>query len=581
MFCFYIQDESQMNSYPPNTEAAGRMLTTGDVTGEILVCSEGLSFWGGVDPETGAIIDIYHPCHQKIISGKILMMPSSRGSCSGSGVLLELSFKNIAPAAIIFCEAEEILSLGALVSNSIFNKPIPVARLTKEQYSALAAAKSATFKGNKIITDSDSFELKLIEPNGLSLTDTDREYLEGKHGSAAKMAMQIICLMAAANDTTTLIDIQKGHVDGCILAHSANLIFAEKMAELGAQVSVPTTINAISVDRENWLSQKIPEDFGNQASRLADAYVKMGAKPVFTCAPYLLEEKPKFGEIIGWSESNAVIYANSILGARTSKNPDYLDLFIAMTGRAPESGVYTDDGRIAQEIISVEIPDIEPDDVFWPLIGWLAGKASPSKIPIITGLENLNPNPDDLKSLCAAFGTTSGAPMLHISGQTPEARLPVAPIAATHIINLESIAEAWHQLNQAETSIDLVAIGSPHASFEEVKKINSYFSGRKCHSNTNMIITVGRHTLALLKQAKIYPTLIQSGVQVIADICWCSITEPLLPLQARTILTNSGKYAHYAYGLSGRHARLSSLRDCVETAVSGIAPKTPPSWLKT
>ena len=581
MFCFYIQDESQMNSYPPNTEAVGRMLTTGDVTSEILVCSEGLSFWGGVDPETGAIIDIYHPCHQKIISGKILMMPSSRGSCSGSGVLLELSFKNIAPAAIIFCEAEEILSLGALVSNCIFNKPIPVARLTKEQYSALAAAKSATFKGNKIITDSDSFELKLIEPNDLSLTDKDREYLEGKHGSAAKMAMQIICLMAAANDTTTLIDIQKGHVDGCILAHSANLIFAEKMAELGAQVSVPTTINAISVDRENWLSQKIPEDFGNQASRLADAYVKMGAKPVFTCAPYLLEEKPKFGEIIGWSESNAVIYANSILGARTSKNPDYLDLFIAMTGRAPESGVYTDDGRIAQEIISVEIPDIEPDDVFWPLIGWLAGKASPSKIPIITGLENLNPNPDDLKSLCAAFGTTSGAPMLHISGQTPEASLPVAPIAATHIINLESIAEAWHQLNQAETSIDLVAIGSPHASFEEVKKINSYFSGRKCHSNTNMIITVGRHTLALIKQAKIYPTLIQSGVQVIADICWCSITEPLLPLQARTILTNSGKYAHYAYGLSGRHARLSSLRDCVETAVSGIAPKTPPSWLKT
>ena len=157
----------------------------------------------------------------------------------------------------------------------------------------------------------------------------------------------------------------------------------------------------------------------------------MGAKPVFTCAPYLLEEKPKFGEIIGWSESNAVIYANSILGARTSKNPDYLDLFIAMTGRAPESGVYTDDGRMAQEIISVEIPDIEPDDVFWPLIGWLAGKASPSKIPIITGLENLNPEPDDLKSLCAAFGTTSGAPMLHISGQTPEAKLPLEPTPAT------------------------------------------------------------------------------------------------------------------------------------------------------
>ena len=181
----------------------------------------------------------------------------------------------------------------------------------------------------------------------------DQEYLDGRHGFACKIAMQIICLMAAANGTNTLIEIQKGHIDGCILAHSANLIFAEKMAELGAKVTVPTTINAISVDRENWLSQEIPEDFGKQASRLADAYVEMGAKPVFTCAPYLLEERPEFGEIIGWSESNAVIYANSILGARTLKHPDYLDLFIAMTGRAPPSGVYRDVGRTAQKIISM------------------------------------------------------------------------------------------------------------------------------------------------------------------------------------------------------------------------------------
>ena len=569
-----------MNSYPPHTEALGYILTKGDVSGEILVCSEGLSFWGGVDPDTGAIIDIHHPCYQRIISGKILMMPSSRGSCSGSGVLLALSLKNIAPAAIVFCEAEEILSLGALVSEYIFKKPIPVARLTKKQYSALANAKSASIQGCKIFTDSESYEVNLVKPTGLSLTDTDQEYLDGRHGFACKIAMQIICLMAAANGTNTLIEIQKGHIDGCILAHSANLIFAEKMAELGAKVTVPTTINAISVDRENWLSQEIPEDFGKQASRLADAYVEMGAKPVFTCAPYLLEERPEFGEIIGWSESNAVIYANSILGARTLKHPDYLDLFIAMTGRAPESGVYRDVGRTAQKIISVEIPDMEPDDVFWPIIGWLAGKASPNQIPIIMGLENLNPEPDDLKSLCAAFGTTSGAPMLHISGHTPEASLPVASKAKMHVIDIESLTQAWQVLNQADISIDLVAIGSPHASFEEVKKINNYFSDRKCHSNTNMIITVGRQTLALLKQTKIYHTLTQCDVQIIADICWCSITEPILPTKARTIMTNSGKYAHYAYGLSGRHARLSSLQDCVEAAITGIAPKTPPSWLR-
>ena len=567
-----------MKSSRSHSQINGHILSQAYVSGEILLCSEGVSFWGGVDPNTGTIIDIHHPNYQQIVSGKILMMPSSRGSCSGSGVLLELSLKNIAPAAIIFHQAEEILSLGSLVSQHIFNKPIPVVRLTKKHYDDLAFAKSATIQGNKIITDRFNCEVPLVDSTVLNLTKMDRDYLEGRYGTAAKIAMQIICVMASINNTTTLTDIKKGHIDGCILAHSANLIFAEKMAELGAQVSVPTTINAISVDRENWVSQQIPEDFGKRASRLADAYVSMGAKPVFTCAPYLLEEPPVFGEIIGWSESNAVIYANSILGAKTLKHPDYLDLFIAMTGRAPESGVYKDSGRIPQNIISVETPKVEPDDVFWPILGWLAGKTSPNQIPLIKGLENLKPSPDDLKSLCAAFGTTSGAPMLHILGHTPESNLPTASDAPLHIINIENIIQAWHELNLGDTSIDLVAIGSPHASFEEVKKINSCLLNRKCHSNTTMIITVGRQTLALLKQANIYHSLIQSGVKVIPDICWCSITEPIFPPEAQTIMTNSGKYAHYAFGLSGRHARLSSIQDCVEAAISGIAPNSPPNW---
>ena len=124
--------------------------------------------------------------------------------------------------------------------------------------------------------------------------------LNGDQGIANKIAMEAICKMAVVQSANELIDVTKGHIDGCILAHDANLIFAEKLAALGEQVRIPTTINAISVERENWLYQMIPEVFGNKASKLADAYVKMGAKPVFTCSPYLLEEKPKFGENIGW-----------------------------------------------------------------------------------------------------------------------------------------------------------------------------------------------------------------------------------------------------------------------------------------
>src|SRR5690606_34832360 len=140
----------------------------------------------------------------------------------------------------------------------------------------------------------------------------------------------------------------------------------------------------------------------------------------FTCSPYLLDSAPKTGEAIAWAESNAVIFANTVLGARTAKHPDFLDLCIALTGRAPLSGVYLDEHRKARRIIDVDLPD-GIDDAFWPLIGYLAGRAAPDRVPLLRGLAAARPTRDDLKALCAAFGTTSAAPMLHIEGVTPEA----------------------------------------------------------------------------------------------------------------------------------------------------------------
>ena len=558
----------------------GLVLIEGHASGDILVCKEGLSFWGGVCPDTGRIIDIHHPNYEQSVAGKILMMPSSRGSCSGSGVLLALALSGFAPAAIIFSESEDILSLGGFVLERIFNKIFPILRLDKDAFALLAKAKTAKIEDCEITSDTFSGKVEKISVDKVALNKKDRSLLQGEGGVAAKLAMEILSIMAAANGTNALVDITRGHIDGCILAHSANLIFAEKMAELGAQVTVPTTINAISIDQENWLAQGVPTDFGNKAGRLADAYVHMGARPVFTCAPYLLDQPPEFGEVIGWSESNAVIYANSVLGARTSKHPDYLDLLIAMTGRAPASVVYSDAGRRPQTILSVSLSAIEPDDLFWPVIGWLAGKLSPNAIPLITGLDALSPNQDDLKALCAAFGTTSGAPMLHISGHTPEADMPARTDAAKYRIDLPALQQAWRELNKGDVDADLVAIGSPHASFAEVKKIDDLMQGRRCHPDITLIITVGRDTLNRLKQQGIDERLTDCGVQLIADLCWCSITEPVFPVQARSIMTNSAKYAHYAHALSGRYARLSNLQDCIETAITGRTQTAMPAWLQ-
>jgi predicted aconitase len=284
--------------------------------------------------------------------------------------------------------------------------------------------------------------------------------------------------------------------------------------------------------------------------------------------------------MIGWSESNAVLYANSVLGARTPKHPDYLDLFIAMTGRAPATGVYTDAGRRARRVLEIVAPRTVKDESFWPVVGWLAGLRSPDQIPLLVGLEHLNPSGDDMKALCAAFATTSGAPMLHIAGHTPEASLPPMLDAVRRQITARDLAAAWHELNRGRREIDLVAIGSPHASVAEVRRIAELFSGRQCAPKTSMVVTIGRDVLRAAVAEGLVERLSGARARLIPDLCWCSITEPVFPPGTRGLMTNSGKYAHYAHGLSGLHARIGGLVDCVEAAVTGFAPDNPPGWLE-
>ena len=390
--------------------------------------------------------------------------------------------------------------------------------------------------------------------------------------------MRITCAMAAQQGARSLVDVTQGHIDGCIYASPANLTFAEKMAEMGARVRVPTTMNAISVDRVNWQAQGVPASFGDPAARLADAYVRMGCRPTFTCSPYLLDSAPGAGESIAWAESNAVIFANTVLGARTAKHPDFLDLCIALTGRAPLSGVYLDQHRKARRVIDVEPPE-SVDDSFWPLIGYLAGRVAPDRIPLLRGLATAQPSRDDLKALCAAFGTTSAAPMLHVEGVTPEAADAASEDADLASITRADMAAAWGPLNEGPEEVELVAIGSPHASLAECRALSEALDGRKRHRDVTVIVTAGRQVIAEARDEGVLARLEESGVQVLPDLCWCSISEPVFPTRTRALMTNSGKYAHYGPGLSGRAVRFGSLADCVTAALTGRAPVRLPDWL--
>jgi predicted aconitase/predicted aconitase with swiveling domain len=557
-------------------DLSARSILAGTASGPIIAAGEALSFWGGVDPATGRVIDVHHPLHGVTITGGILMMPSSRGSCTGSGVLLDLALTGRAPAALVFSEAEDVLTLGALIAAEMFGKSLPVLRPSHDAFDALCRAKTARIGETSIEADGLTIPVAPPATAALDLTDDDRAMLDGRDGIAVQLALRITAAMAAQQGATKLVDVVQGHIDGCIYASPANLTFAEKMADMGAKVRVPTTMNAISVDRANWEKQGVPHDFGDPAARLADAYVRMGCRPTFTCSPYLLESAPKTGEAIAWAESNAVIFANTVLGARTAKHPDFLDLCIALTGRAPLSGVYLEEHRKAKRIIDVELPE-NVDDAFWPLVGYLAGRAAPDRIPLLTGLAAARPTRDDLKALCAAFGTTSAAPMLHIEGVTPEADGAAATDADKVSITRADMVEVWTMFNEGPAEVELVAIGSPHASASECRALADALGERKRHGSVSVIVTAGRDVMA--EAGDVLTRLRASGVQVLPDLCWCSISEPVFPPKTRTLITNSGKYAHYGPGLSGRTVRFGNLADCIEAALTGRVPPRLPAWL--
>jgi predicted aconitase/predicted aconitase with swiveling domain len=559
--------------------ASGRALTivSGTADGPVVAMEEGLSFWGGVDPADGHVIDVHHPSHGASLAGAVVLMPTSRGSCSGSGVLLELALAGHAPAALVFREAEDTLTLGAIVAAEMFGKAVPVLRLPPGAFAALSMADRAVVTATSVTAGDVFIPLSPAGDDALALDARDEAMLAGDDGPAVRQAMRVLVAMARQQGAAALTSVTRAHIDGCIYAGPANLVFAEAMEALGARVRVPTTMNAISVDRENWRGQGVAPAFGEPAQRLADAYVRMGCRASFTCSPYLLDGPPEAGERLGWSESNAVIFANSVLGARTAKHPDFLDLCIALTGRAPLAGPFLDEERRARRILDVDLPP-GADAAVWPLIGYLAGLASPDRMPLLRGLAAGRPTPDDLKALCAAFGTTSAAPMLQLEGVTPEAGLPPHPDADRAEITRARLAEGWAMLNGGPEDVELVAIGSPHASLEECRQLAARLDGAPRHPGVAVIVTAGRDVIAAARADGTLARLAASWVAVHPDICWCSITRPVFPPATRTVLTTSGKYAHYGPGLSGCAVRLGTLDDCVEAARTGRAAGRDPPW---
>src|SRR6185503_1156131 len=243
----------------------------------------------------------------------------------------------------------------------------------------------------------------------LQLTDKDHEMLRGDHGPATKMAMSILVRMAEVANAEELIDITGAHIDSTVYIGDAGLEFAERLAGLGAKVCVPTTLNVSGLDEHHWQEWAVPNDWARQAHRQMLAYQSMGTIPTWTCAPYQSEMRPSFGQQIAWGESNAIVFANSVIGARTERYPDLFDICCAITGRAPAMGVHLTENRAGKLLLQLkDIPEaLQRSDDFYPVLGHFMGKAALDRIPVIEGM-NIVPDEDQLKALGAA-AASSGA----------------------------------------------------------------------------------------------------------------------------------------------------------------------------
>lgn len=570
----------------------GRSLVDGCASAPLLHAEVGLSFWGGVDPFSGEVIDRHHPLSGECLAGRVLAIPSGRGSCTGSSVLMELISNGHAPAALVLAEADEILTLGVLVAQTLFQRSLPVLCIGKEAFGQLRGKAFARVDGNGLSlydsTPDDTPAPRNDRPtedahSSIELTAHDRALLDGSQGKAAQVAMQIVLRMAHIQGAKYLVDITQAHIDGCIYTGPASLRFAQLLVAWGAKVRVPTTLNSISVDQRRWRELGIDPALGVPASALGDAYMAMGAQLSFTCAPYLLDSAPKAGEQIVWAESNAVVYANSVLSARTLKYPDYLDICIALTGRAPLIGCHLEDQRKAR--LHIEVPPLSNlDDSFYPLLGYHIGALAGSRIPLVSGLQQQHPNLDDLKAFGAAFATTSAAALFHIAGVTPEALDPTRVIDGplpVFKLSLEELRLSWQELNSArDARVDVVSLGNPHFSLSEFARLASLCQGRHRHPDVVLAITCGR---TVLEQARVagYIAVIEAfGAVIVSDTCWCMLGEPVIPPAARNLMTNSGKYAHYAPGLVGRRVHFASLAECVDAACSATASGRLPQWLQ-
>jgi len=383
-----------------------------------------------------------------------------------------------------------------------------------------------------------------------------------------------------------LLSIEQAHLDACALMAPSSLAFIERLVKGGGRVRVPTTLSMVSLDLQQWRELGIEEAYGDQATRIAEGYLQLGCVPTWTCAPYQGYLTPRFGQQIAWGESNAVAYANSVLGARTNRYGDYLDVCAAITGRVPLTGLHLAENRRGQIVLHVR--DIPPaawrSPATWAALGHLLGTVVGDRVPVVDGLPG-RASGEQLKALAAAAASSGGIALFHLVGITPEApnlasALHGRPAEEESDVTRSRLARAWDDLSCVNpgSDLDAVVLGCPHFSYAEFEALARTVSDprmTRIHPDVQLLIFTHTETLALASRAGLVSEAERFGATIVLDTC--PFYAPVVAKGTRTLMTNSGKCAYYAPGELRVDVAFGTLRDCLRSAASGkvVREETP------
>jgi predicted aconitase len=417
----------------------------------------------------------------------------------------------------------------------------------------------------------------------LELSARDRARLDGSYGEAASMAMRIVVDMAEVMGAGRLIDITSAHIDGCLYHGRAGLDFAERLVAGGGRVGVPSTLNVGYLDLLHPDLVRGDASTTAEARRQMDLYVQMDCRPTWTCAPYQLPERPAPGEHVAWAESNAIVFCNSVLGARTNRYGDFLDICAAITGRVPHAGLHRDEDRLATVIVRLdELPDrLLGSDALFPVLGYLVGKEVGSAVSAIVGLP-MGTGEDRLKALGAAAASSGAIGMFHAVGITPEAPTLEAATGGAEVpeirVGLQRLREARNDLTTAAADeLGAVSVGTPHASVAELERLVDLFGrGARVHEGIRFYVNTGRDVMNEAQRRGWIGALDAAGVQVVTDTC--TYIAPILGDVRGAVMTDSAKWAWYAPGNIGVDVVMGSLEDCVLSAMAGRVVRDESIW---